>query len=192
MEYLQLMMYFLLLFGLSYWVYSVYLKRTAAKPSKTRKYVTVLFLGYLCAMVALTIVPSERFSLNTSIKLTNYIPVVNSYKRYAMVTYFENHLGIKMFWQNFIGNIILFVPMGGFLLLLFRKRFRTVIAIAFMASLCIELTQLFFHLFGYYRFIDVDDVLLNTFGAGIGYMVSALYLKYCKYKHNLSLIALRY
>ncbi len=192
MEYLQLVVYFLLLFGSGYWLYSIYLRKTGSVPSKTRKYVIIVFIGYIAALLALTIIPSERFSLNTSITLTNYIPVINSYKRYAMVTYFENHLGIKMFWQNFIGNIIMFIPMGGFLLLLFRKRFRTVIAIAFMASSCIELTQLFFHLFGYYRFIDVDDVLLNTFGAGIGYIASALYLKYSRFKNHLSLITLRY
>lgn len=193
MEYLQLIIYFLVLFTISYGVYAMYLQRNnALKISKNRKFLSILFIGYICALTSLTVLPSERFSLNRTITLTNYLPVINTYKRYAMVTYFENQLGIKMFWQNFIGNIILFIPLGGFLLILFRKRFRTAITIAFIASSSIELTQLFFSIFGYYRFIDVDDVLLNTFGASIGYMASALYLKYANRSKSFSLIGLRY
>jgi len=192
MEYLQLMIYFFGLFTIAYIIYNVSLRKQVLKPSRNRKQFTVFFIGYLSAIISLTIIPSERFSLNTTITLTNYLPVINTYKRYAMVTYFENHLGIKMFWQNFIGNIILFIPLGSFLLLLYRKRLRTVIAIAFIASSFIELTQLFFHLFGYYRFIDIDDVLLNTFGAFVGYWAAALYLRYTKSKKSLSLITLRY
>lgn len=193
MEYLQLLVYFLVLFAISYGVYDRYLqKNSASGPSRNRKYLTIFFIAYVCAMVSVTIIPSERFSLNRTIALTNYLPVINTYKRYAMVTYFENHLGVKMFWQNFIGNILLFIPLGSFLLLLYRKRLRTVIAIAFMASSSIELTQLFFSLFGYYRFIDIDDVLLNTFGACVGYVSAAFYLRYAKPGKSFSLIALRY
>jgi glycopeptide antibiotics resistance protein len=193
MEYLQLMVYFLVLFTISYGVYTIYLQKNSnATISKNKKCLSILFIGYVCALVSLTIVPSERFSLNKTITLTNYLPVINTYKRYAMVTYFENQLGIKMFWQNFIGNILLFIPLGSFLLLLYRKRLRTVIAMAFIASSFIELTQLFFSLFGYYRFIDIDDVLLNTFGACVGYVAAVFYLRYAKSKKSLSLIALRY
>lgn len=193
MEYLQLLVYFLVLFIMGYAAYTVYLNRiTTVVPSRNRKNLNILFIGYVCALATLTIIPSERFSLNRTITLTNYLPVINTYKRYAMVTYFENHLGIKMFWQNFIGNILLFIPLGSFLLLLYRKRLKTVIAIAFMASTSIELTQLFFSLFGYYRFIDIDDVLLNTFGACVGYLAAAVYLRFAKSNKSFSLIALRY
>ncbi len=193
MEYLQLLGYFLILFIISYCIYTFYVKKDEGlKPSRLKSNFNILFLAYISALASLTIIPSERFSLNTTIDLTNYTPILNTYKRYAMVTYFENHLGIRMFWQNFIGNIILFVPLGSFLLLLFRKRLRTTLLIAILTSASIELTQLFFSLFGYYRFIDIDDVLLNTFGAFVGYTSTALFLKFFRYKFSLSLIALRY
>ncbi|HEX6916007.1 MAG TPA: VanZ family protein [Chitinophagaceae bacterium] len=139
------------------------------RPARTRIYLNVVFIGYLCAVIALTIIPSERFSLNRTIPLKNFIPVLNTYKRYAMVTYFENYQGIKNFWQNFIGNIFLFIPMGVFLKLVLRLRFKNALITAFAVSVFIELIQYTFSFFGYYRYVDVDDVILNTIGAAIGF-----------------------
>jgi glycopeptide antibiotics resistance protein len=77
-----------------------------------------------------------------------------------------------------VGNILLFVPLGLFLPLTL-ERFRTFKAVVFaglLASVGIELLQLCFllaHLMN--RAADVDDVILNTTGAVIGYAVWALF-----------------
>lgn len=71
--------------------------------------------------------------------------------------------------MNLGGNILLFTPIGLFLPALFPKQrkagwfFSTVV----LAILLVELVQLF-TLVGR---CDVDDLILNVFGAGIGFVV---------------------
>lgn len=178
-EYLQLTIYFILLFlpvAISYVVTTRRLHQR--RVSVTRDLLPVAFLAYCCAVVSLTIIPSDRFSLNTTIDLDNHIPLINTYKRYIILSYTENYFGMEHFWKNLVGNIILFIPLGAFLLLLFRRSFLQVIAIAFACSASIELIQYGFRIFDYYRFIDIDDVILNTFGAASGYLGACLILKY--------------
>jgi len=175
--YLELLIYFLSLsvLGVIAWRILLTTRPFDQRLTKTRSTLFVLFIVYVSAVVSLTIIPSERFSLNNTIPLTNYIPVVNTYKRYVLVTWFENHHGIKNFWQNFIGNIVLFIPLGIFLALLFKKKLLGIMAIAFLSSFLIESLQFGSRYFGYYRHIDIDDVLLNTSGAVLGYALLPLY-----------------
>ncbi len=67
---------------------------------------------------------------------------------------------------NWIGNILLFVPIGFFAMWLYRrteyKKTRIVIY-CMLFSICIETLQL-----GYGRLADVIDVLLNTAGSFLG------------------------
>lgn len=169
--YKELAIYFVVLSVLGVAGYKMLLgNRQFARRDQFRENLVILFICYVSAVVSLTVIPSQRFSLNNTIPLTNYIPVLNSYKRYVMVTWFENHHGIKNFWQNFIGNIVLFMPLGVFLKVLFRKRLIAVVAIAFLSSFAIESIQYASRFFGYYRHIDIDDVILNTFGAFSGYL----------------------
>lgn len=175
--YTELLVYFLVLFIAGILGYKMTLKYRphGQRPSTARSNLVILFIGYIAAVVSLTIIPSERFSLNTSIPLTNYVPVLNTYKRYALVTWFENHHGIKNFWQNFIGNILLFIPAGIFLALIFRMKLTGILLVAFLASFVVESIQFGSRYFGYYRHVDIDDVILNTFGAGLGYGLLRFY-----------------
>ena len=43
--------------------------------------------------------------------------------------------------------------------------------VAIIASTLIELTQYFSRLVGNYRQVDIDDVILNTLGALLGYFI---------------------
>lgn len=66
---------------------------------------------------------------------------------------------------NIWGNLLLFIPYGFFLPLLWR-RYRHPLHLALMClllPLCIEISQLFIH-----RTTDVDDVLLNFVGGMMG------------------------
>lgn len=74
-----------------------------------------------------------------------------------------------------IGNLLLMTPLG-FLLPLLWERFRhlrTVAVAAFLTSLTVELTQLAIStLLGHtYRLFEVDDLMLNTGGAMLGWAV---------------------
>ncbi len=77
------------------------------------------------------------------------------------------------FWLNLIGNITMFIPSGIVLPVVYRKLnsfWKTVAAGAFL-SLCIEILQLPFSV----RASDVDDLILNTAGVAIGYVIYALH-----------------
>ena len=67
---------------------------------------------------------------------------------------------------NVIGNIAVFVPIGFFPTLLWELKLRQVLLVGFLTSLFIEVTQLFLP-----RYTDADDLILNTFGAFIGYLL---------------------
>lgn len=66
---------------------------------------------------------------------------------------------------NRIGNILAFLPIGFFPMLLFRKAsWKNTILAGFALSLLTEVSQYFLM-----RYASIDDILLNTFGVLIGY-----------------------
>lgn len=70
-------------------------------------------------------------------------------------------------------NALLFVPLGALLPLLFGScRLCRTTAIGFSLSLFIELSQLF-----NYRATDIDDLLMNTLGTILGYLIYTLLLR---------------
>ena len=71
-------------------------------------------------------------------------------------------------------NVILFVPMGLFLPLLYKK-FNNIKAVAltgFMFSLSVEIVQMFG-----WGSSDINDLITNTIGACLGYLIYKLLLK---------------
>ncbi len=75
--------------------------------------------------------------------------------------------------RNTLGNIALFLPLGILLPLLFpgfRSLGRVSVLAAFL-SLSIETIQFFSAFIGNLRAVDIDDVLLNTLGAVVGFVV---------------------
>ncbi len=77
-------------------------------------------------------------------------------------------------WQVLL-NVVLFVPLGFLLRYRFRRGFLTSTAIGLAVSLCIELTQgtAVFGLYPCpYRLADVDDLMTNTAGAVVGWLVA--------------------
>jgi glycopeptide antibiotics resistance protein len=70
---------------------------------------------------------------------------------------------------NAKGNILLFFPLGLLIPLVWpRLRFWRGVQIAIALSLTIEIVQLISRAWGSYRAADINDVLLNCFGACLG------------------------
>jgi len=89
---------------------------------------------------------------------------------------FSGLLRDSMARQVFL-NICFFVPLGALARHLFRLSVWRCLALGFGASLLIELTQLTGDWFIYpcaYRLFDVDDLIANTLGAGIGVALAPL------------------
>ncbi|GAA4538253.1 VanZ family protein [Amycolatopsis samaneae] len=82
-------------------------------------------------------------------------------------------------FQQAMMNVLLFVPLGVFARILWRRGLIGTALIGFAASLLIEITQLTAN-FGtapfVYRIFDVDDLMTNTTGAMLGWVFGALLL----------------
>lgn len=80
---------------------------------------------------------------------------------------FRYDISSKLFIRNVLGNILLFVPFGIFATRYIKSKsiFPTVI-LSFLVSCSIEFAQ---SLIG--RTADIDDVILNTIGGLLGYLL---------------------
>jgi len=75
----------------------------------------------------------------------------------------------KLASTQVIGNLVMLLPLGIYIPLLFPKLtgFFKVFIICLLVSISIELMQLITSV----RSTDIDDVILNTSGAIVGYLV---------------------
>lgn len=77
--------------------------------------------------------------------------------------------------RQVVGNMILLLPLGFFVPLVWKKQssFFQVLKIGFLFSVGIEAIQFMISLLlGFtYKITDVDDVILNTLGYSIGYLL---------------------
>lgn len=159
------------------------------KSSAWRETGLVLFVMAIFGILALTLWPTyywekqgvnsmwgdlliliERPSLTSELSLTPFS---------VFADYIEDlSKGPAMFFAtllNFFGNLAVFVPIGFFPALLFRKaNWKHSLAIGFGMSLFIEVVQYFIM-----RNSAVDDVILNTAGAMCGYLVYVLLRRWC-------------
>ncbi|MCM1134145.1 MAG: VanZ family protein [Clostridium sp.] len=76
-------------------------------------------------------------------------------------------------FENLVGNVVVFAPFGFMFPYIIKrgKNFFVMLANVFLFVLGIEVFQLF-SAFGAF---DVDDILLNCFGAVLGYMAYLIY-----------------
>ena len=139
-----------------------------------------LFYVYLIGVLSLTIIPLpfKRFRQPNEFGI-NIVPFANTYKGLVELEH-APWLSIDSNFQNIIGNIILFLPLGMFLPWLSNKyrSIRKVVIFSCFCSMSIELTQLISRHFEIYRTVDIDDVILNTSGAMVGYLLFALINKW--------------
>jgi len=131
----------------------------------------LLFILYAAILIKLILIkkpiekyhePTER-GIKRNFKKANYIPF------HTIGFYLSGKSKLKYALENLIGNIIIFIPLAIFVPLLLKNftGIRKVILITFFIRLAFEIIQLF-TLFGSF---DVDDLILNSLGGIIGYMI---------------------
>jgi len=129
----------------------------------SREFMLNLFFFYLLTLIYITLKPFHFSPPNITegkMNLTPYVQILYQYKYKP-----------PFFWMLYtLGNIILFIPFGFILPMLYKKRFRACVTIglAVLCSLSIELIQYFFTMD---RAADIDDFILNVFGAIFGYFL---------------------
>ncbi len=129
-----------------------------------------IFYMYLTGLLSQTVLPSIRWN-GLQIQFSNGHHQAINLELFRVFTETYNAIKYLDLWQpffiNFIGNIVIFIPIGLLLPLLwkrFNRAWRT-IGMGFLLSLAIEILQL-----PQMRSSDVDDLWLNSLGTIIGYI----------------------
>lgn len=153
--------------------------KNPTKISLRKEVVYFAFYTYIIAILSLTVfpLPFKRFKDPDEQEL-NLIPFSNILRGVKNMIYgHENFFDHSL--QNILGNIALFLPLGIFLPIIFRnvRSLLKVTIIACLCSACIESSQLISQHYHIYRSVDIDDVILNTSGAMLGYAIRQLFFK---------------
>lgn len=166
---------------LTFFFFYPYRKRTlqamGLKSSFKREAVMLCYVTILAATLSLKLWPVcmrqrsngvwgnllllvERPSWDT---LLNLVPFGSVRDYLSYIGYGTANLSTVI--QNRVGNILAFIPIGLFPSLLFRKvNWKGAVLPAFGLSVFTEIGQYFLM-----RYASIDDILLNTLGALIGY-----------------------
>ncbi|WP_214851334.1 VanZ family protein [Exiguobacterium sp. s193] len=83
-------------------------------------------------------------------------------------------------------NFLLFLPLGVYLVVLFKIRFTTGLLLLFLVSFVIETLQFVFSYAGllFRRTFNVDDLLLNTLGGVLGMLIAYSVIHFMLTKFN--------
>ncbi len=117
----------------------------------------IYFLFFAEIMGRTTVTNEYRYNLHPFEEIKRFI-------EWAKVS----EKGYESMLLNVVGNIVAFVPFGLFLPLITKAKYNviTVTAMGFLTSTLIELIQFFTRVGSF----DIDDIILNTTGAFLGYI----------------------
>ncbi len=146
-----------------------------------RSSIVYTFILYLLTAYFLVILPlpSKKEVLAMPTKVPQLIPFTFLGD---FVEAFKDASGVLSFLKSPIVyttlfNIAITIPFGIYLRYYFKKKWYTTIIYTFLLSLYFEITQLT-GLYGLYpkayRLFDVDDLIINTLGGFIGYLITPI------------------
>lgn len=97
----------------------------------------------------------------------------------------------KAFLVNIL-NLFLAIPFGMYLRYYFKRSFIETLVLSFLLSLFFEITQLtglYFIYSGSYRLFDVDDLIVNTSGGVLGFLLMGPFMKFLPSRDELDEIS---
>ncbi|SFG31643.1 VanZ family protein [Oribacterium sp. WCC10] len=159
----------------------------AQYKTRNQKIGWILFAAYLLALIYLMFFSDmEQRGLGAKTEYTYNLKPFVEIKRYI---FSARQIGFKGVLLNIYGNILGFMPFG-FILPVISTRcrehwFNTVIC-AYLLSYGIEMVQLIFRAGS----CDVDDIILNTLGGALGYVIFR-YVLYRRKRRYMRRIALK-
>lgn len=113
---------------------------------------TLVFILYVMCLFEVVTLQDNNYGLS------NFIPFREIF-RYA--------IGSPLFIKNIIGNILLFLPYGYFIgYYINNKKIWSAAVLTMIISITIEIVQL-----NIGRIFDIDDVILNTCGGVLGFLI---------------------
>lgn len=165
------------LFGI---VRTIHFKRTnTEKINWYREIILFLYILFIVGLASQAIVPELEIAQDGRLGIRNSGSGVRNFIPFKFLpdTYRETikNGNMNYFIINILGNIIMFMPIGFCVPLLWKTSNRTTILVGFCSSLFIEVSQLFIA-----RCTDVDDLILNTFGSALGLFLFRLLYRFRK------------
>lgn len=163
---INFILYTLILAIFLYLIYYIILRFLNIKLSlmSWHRIIEFIFCCYFINVLNVTGMFEVRLSHFTEIHATpNLLPFINTLKE---VFQYGSYV-----LKQVLLNIVLFIPFG-LLIGALKKPFIQITLSAFLISIMIETLQYFNG-----RFTDIDDILSNTLGAIIGYLIYASYDK---------------
>ena len=163
-------------------------KRSKRKFFCLKEFFVIMFQVYLALLISVTLFPLTVGDRKVNL-LVNFIPIVNLVKDLIVGVDTMGFFMVKFWIINILGNIILLSPLA-FIMPIISKRFRSlksVVILCFCTSLFIEFLQFLSLFIGNLRSADIDDVILNTLGAFIGFGVFKVLSRFSFFKNNINL-----
>ena len=150
---------------------------SARKAKIIRAFGKVLFLLYVIFLIYFLFVAEWYGRTEVAEEYRYNLELFREIRRF--LTYREE-LGTFAVFANLLGNILIFVPYGFFISMASRSRgfFKTLLC-SMLLSLGVEIVQLFTRVGSF----DVDDILLNTIGGVLGYIVFVI-CNWIRRKHH--------
>ncbi len=138
--------------------------------TKRQKMGWVIFICYLIFLTYFLFF-SDYFGRGSHSQ-AEYAYNLTPFKEIRRFIIYRHVVGIESFLLNIVGNIVGFMPCGFFLPIISRRsrRWFNTVLLSFLFSLCIETIQLIFKVGSF----DVDDMILNTLGGILGYILYKL------------------
>ncbi len=169
-----------LVFGLGLFIY-MFIYLVDIKTARNAWF--IFFYAYFLCVIALTLFPMPS-NINK-----NYEMRIDNRRPFTTIVYMLDYYPTFYLIKNVIGNILMFVPFGYIYTYISKRKvkFINVSMYCTMFSIFIESMQflLCFILKVNYRVIDVDDIILNTIGGMLGYLLFKVENKvYRRLKNN--------
>jgi glycopeptide antibiotics resistance protein len=161
----------------------VHIKKRGKRIQLDREVYLNFFVFYLLGVTGLVLFPLNIVFDGTSQVRTgtvNFIPVIETIR---MVTSISDSFMFKFSLKNIVGNFLLLLPLGFFLPLLWKRfyKLKNTMLLGVLVSFGIEMLQLLEALLGNHRRSDIDDLILNTIGLWVGYLIFTKSLKLKKH-----------
>ena len=140
--------------------------------SSTRRYLRICFWLYMVVLFYFVFF-SERYG--RTISSSEYRYNLEFFKEIRRFIHYRNVVGMESFVVNILGNIFAFTPLGFFLPMISKNKrgIVNVTLLCFEVSMFIELVQLIYKIGAY----DVDDLVMNTLGGLLGYLIYLIVYK---------------
>ena len=143
-----------------------------------REIVLAAFVLFMLGLLTLTFEDGQEWmqarSMSQAVQRFRDGVGVNKVPFHTIRTYIKHMTNIEYLWVNIAGNVLLFIPWGLCLPLLWKK-YQSVFGVTAMSvvlPIMIEFCQLFVG-----RTVDIDDVILNFVGGVLGGLLYLLLRK---------------